>query len=155
MVDDIQRDISKLLNEYEDLTESNVHPVNCFAIFHHRFEQIHPFRDGNGRTGRTILDYILKQHDFPPVYIPPKERTVYLDALGEAGLVQNYTPLVDFITNWMGMTMWYYMAKSPSMRKFMYSLEAKDLFVVRLHAGDVYEKMITTMKHFETSEEDP
>jgi Fic family protein len=154
-VGDIQQHILKLLTDYEELIESDVHPINCFAIFHHRFEQIHPFRDGNGRTGRAILDYMLKQHGFPPVYIPPKERTVYLDALGEAGFVQNYTPLVDFVTNRMGTTMWYYMSKSPTMRKFIYSQDAKDLFVTRFHADDIYEKMISTMKHFEHSEEDP
>jgi fido (protein-threonine AMPylation protein) len=154
-VENIPRDVLKLLSDFEEMLESNTHPVNCFAIFHHQFEQIHPFRDGNGRTGRAILDYMLKKYDFPPIYIPPKERNIYLDALHEGGLVENYTPLVDFITKRMGMTVWYYVAKSPSMRKVVHSQGFRDLFVSRLGVSDVYQEMMKTVEHFETNEEDP
>ena len=46
--------------------------VNFFrreAIFHIRFERIHPFNDGNGRTGRILLNYHLMQNGFAPVLI--------------------------------------------------------------------------------------
>jgi len=65
---------------------------------HSKFEHIHPFRDGNGRTGRAILDYMLRIGGFPPVYFPPVERQNYLNALQESGFIGNYTPLVDLLT---------------------------------------------------------
>ncbi len=60
------------------------------AKMHCRFEQIHPFVDGNGRTGRLVLNLILVRLGYPPVVIYKRDRTRYLKALrradvGEAG----------------------------------------------------------------------
>ena len=56
------------------------------ANVHCRFEQIHPFLDGNGRTGRLILNLILVRLGYPPVVIYKRERTKYLKALRRADL---------------------------------------------------------------------
>jgi Fic family protein len=51
------------------------------ARLHARFEQIHPFLDGNGRTGRLILNLILIRSGYPPAIIYKRDRRKYLRAL--------------------------------------------------------------------------
>lgn len=47
------------------------------AVVHNQFENIHPFRDGNGRVGRILLNNILLKHGLPPVNIEFKNRVEY------------------------------------------------------------------------------
>lgn len=54
------------------------------ANLHCRFEQIHPFLDGNGRTGRLILNLLLVRLGYPPVIIYKRQRETYLRALRRA-----------------------------------------------------------------------
>jgi len=54
------------------------------ARAHCRFEQIHPFLDGNGRTGRLLLNLILVRLGYPPAIIYKRQRTDYLRALRRA-----------------------------------------------------------------------
>lgn len=54
------------------------------AELHHRFEQIHPFIDGNGRAGRLLVNLVLVRLGYPPVIILKRERPQYLNALQRA-----------------------------------------------------------------------
>lgn len=54
------------------------------AVAHCRFEQIHPFLDGNGRTGRLLLNLILVRLGYPPIVIYKRDRDRYLQALRSA-----------------------------------------------------------------------
>ena len=54
------------------------------AGVHCRFEQIHPFLDGNGRTGRLLLNLVLVRLGYPPAIVYKRDRTRYLDALRRA-----------------------------------------------------------------------
>ena len=56
----------------------------ALAAVHCRFEQIHPFLDGNGRTGRLVLNLILVRLGYPPVVIYKRDRARYLRALRRA-----------------------------------------------------------------------
>ena len=58
--------------------------TETLAALHCRFEQIHPFLDGNGRAGRLILNLILVRHGFPPAIIYKRDRARYLRALQRA-----------------------------------------------------------------------
>ena len=51
------------------------------AVVHNQFENIHPFRDGNGRVGRILLNNILIKHRLPPINIDLKNREVYYASL--------------------------------------------------------------------------
>lgn len=54
------------------------------ANLHCRFEQVHPFLDGNGRTGRLLINLILVRLGYPPVIIYKRQRSGYLRAIRKA-----------------------------------------------------------------------
>lgn len=58
--------------------------IEELARLHARFEQIHPFLDGNGRAGRLILNLLLVRLGYPPAIIYKGDRTRYLNALRRA-----------------------------------------------------------------------
>lgn len=122
----IELKIRNIIENYERELKNKVHPIELATIFHQKFEEIHPFEDGNGRTGRELLNYILKRNGFPPIYITPNRRSDYLNAL-EAGNSENFIPLIDFIVNRIVATFVYIMSKSSWLRRIINSKEATEL----------------------------
>ena len=79
-----QARIVHLLNELVDWYDKNKRKYPALllaAVVHNQFENIHPFRDGNGRVGRILLNNILIKHRLPPVNIDLKNRFEYYDSL--------------------------------------------------------------------------
>lgn len=72
-------------------------PVELAAVFHHRFVQIHPFTEGNGRTARLLMNIILMGYGYPfIVNITSRDRGKYLRALSEADMGDDAV-FVDFV----------------------------------------------------------
>lgn len=69
-----------LLRKYKGGT---LHPLERIVYFHPEFERIHPFCDGNGRAGRAILNFQLKEHGYPPIIVQNKEKQEYYHSLVE------------------------------------------------------------------------
>ena len=53
---------------------------------HIQFERIHPFSDGNGRTGRMLMNYSLLQKGFPPLIIEKETKATYIELLAKQDL---------------------------------------------------------------------
>ncbi|MHC5226487.1 Fic family protein [Ignatzschineria sp. LJL83] len=87
-------DAMKELMQWFHSDEFNqLHPVIRAAMFHNEFVKIHPFSDGNGRTGRLISNLILMQADYLPVIIRAENRLAYYDALDIACRGQDYSQI--------------------------------------------------------------
>lgn len=76
----VREDMDRLIKWYDE-NKGKMHPVNLAAIFHGKFEQIHPFEDGNGRVGRFLINVILMKNKYPPLIIRKTQRISYLKAL--------------------------------------------------------------------------
>lgn len=63
------------------------------AQMHLQFERIHPFEDGNGRTGRLLLNFELIKNNLAPVVIPKEQRSSYFEMIGN----NDSTALEDFL----------------------------------------------------------
>lgn len=68
--------------------------IAVLAEFHARYESIHPFQDGNGRTGRLILFRECLKNEIIPVVIEDANRNEYLEALKEYREVNSITGLI-------------------------------------------------------------
>jgi len=75
--EDVEKEINVLMNWYSS-QEVN---LSVLADFHARYESIHPFQDGNGRTGRLILFRDCLKNGIVPVVIEDANRNEYLEAL--------------------------------------------------------------------------
>ncbi len=80
-------DVPKLLQDLfkEFYAErKNLHPVELASLLHNRFVNIHPFTDGNGRTARLLMNWILIRNNFPPVIIEVSNKERYYSAIEAA-----------------------------------------------------------------------
>lgn len=84
------------LIEWRERAEG-MHPVERAAELHTRFVKIHPFIDGNGRTGRLLLNFDLMKAGYPPAVVLKEERLAYYDALDEACVSGNYKNITKLI----------------------------------------------------------
>lgn len=84
---------------------SVLHPVVGGAILFHEFESIHPFADGNGRTGRVLFHGYLSEHGLPNANLCMIEREVtadpelYYRVLAWTDSTASYTELIDYFAD--------------------------------------------------------
>ncbi len=88
-------EVSELLAELADVPKEKA--LTAGAYFHAKFENIHPFADGNGRTGRLVMNYLLLLLDHPPVIIHEEDRKDYYAALEAWDERQSLEELTDFL----------------------------------------------------------
>ena len=94
------KDVPIELNELlEDITDNgdDKHALVIAAFFHAKFENIHPFSDGNGRTGRLLMNYLLVLHNHPPIVIHEEDRKQYYKALEAWDEKQELEPMKKFL----------------------------------------------------------
>ncbi|WP_440948298.1 Fic family protein [Methanosarcina sp. T3] len=89
--------IVKLMDELiEKVAESKAHPIETASFLHHRFVEIHPFSDGNGRVARLLTNLYLIARDYPPVVLKKEDRKKYYRSLRAADS-GNLGPFANFI----------------------------------------------------------
>ena len=94
--DRIKKEMAALL-EWLEKNTGKMHPVELASEFHARFEHIHPFNDGNGRTGREILNTMLRLDDYPRAIINLENRESYIALLERVQISKEYGKFSKFI----------------------------------------------------------
>ena len=87
MVSDLEALIAQLDGEVQR------DALKAAAYFHARFAYIRPFADGNGRVGRTLMNYFLMIHDHPPVIVHGERKGEYYAALESYDREETISPL--------------------------------------------------------------
>lgn len=78
----VEAEMDNLLSWLREYT--NEDPIILAAWFHHRFTQIHPYQDGNGRVARALTSVVLLRNDLLPLVVDRDLRTEYILALENA-----------------------------------------------------------------------
>ena len=86
--------LKELINWY-DKNKTKYPALVLGAVVHNQFENIHPFKDGNGRVGRILLNNILIKHGLPPINIDFKNRAEYYSTLKAYELNKNLKPTIS------------------------------------------------------------
>ena len=90
-VPDLMRGVIK------DINRKSNDIIAKIASVHSRFEQIHPFSDGNGRIGRLLVHAMLLKNNLPPAIIEQKKKRLYNNCLQKAQLAEDFLPLENFL----------------------------------------------------------
>jgi Fic family protein len=80
-----------------DFVKNKRHPIERAAQFHLQFEGIHPFIDGNGRTGRLLINLDLMQQAFPPINVKFADRKRYYACFDSFYRDQDLVPMIRLI----------------------------------------------------------
>jgi fido (protein-threonine AMPylation protein) len=98
---EVPHQISDWLRLVNDGPMPGQHVLLHLAHAHAVFEQIHPFRDGNGRSGRLVVNLLLVRRGYPPAIVLNRDRLKYMRALQSAdpstqrSRTPDYGPLAD------------------------------------------------------------
>jgi filamentation induced by cAMP protein fic len=90
--------MEELLEEYKNSKEDI---VTKLARFHIEFEDIHPFIDGNGRTGRLLINLELMKAGYPPIDIKFSDRLKYYEAFDEYHMKHNISAMADMFARYL------------------------------------------------------
>lgn len=93
--EDVQEEMVELMDELQDLKQENA--LTAAAYFHVKFENIHPFADGNGRTGRLSMNYLLVMLGHPPIVVHEEDRKEYYAALEAWDTKQDLKVMTSFL----------------------------------------------------------
>lgn len=94
----IEPNMEQLLH---DIVERKEHIVTKLARFHIEFEGIHPFIDGNSRTGRLLVNFELMKKGYPPIDIKFADRVSYYNAFDEYYAKHNLSAMENLFAGYI------------------------------------------------------
>jgi Fic family protein len=83
----LAKDVPRLMKDFvreHRKQKRMLHPVELACWVHNKIAQIHPFTDGNGRTARLLMNWVLIRNKFPPVIIQAQNKEAYYRAIERA-----------------------------------------------------------------------
>lgn len=92
---EVEGQLSELIQEVNNYDDENI--LLTGSYFHLKFENIHPFADGNGRVGRTILNYYFMINDNPPIIIYDDDKALYYQCLQKYDEDEILEPFIKFV----------------------------------------------------------
>lgn len=98
--------MEQLLERY---AHSEEHIIPKLAWFHIEFERIHPFIDGNGRTGRLLVNLELMKAGYPPIDIKFTDRVAYYNAFDEYHSQNNLAPMTNLFARYVDERLEFYL----------------------------------------------
>ncbi|MFH1238130.1 MAG: Fic family protein [archaeon] len=89
--ENVESELIGLLRWYRE-NKGKIHPLILAFEFHKRYEGIHPFLDGNGRTGRLIMNKILMGKGYQPIIVYKENKESYFNSLAKVndGMSKKY-----------------------------------------------------------------
>lgn len=96
-VEDTPYEMAELLDEINSTNIIANNVMTVAAYFHCKMENIHPFSDGNGRTGRLLVNHLLMNHNTPPMIIFNEDKKEYFEALRAWDDKQSISQMITFI----------------------------------------------------------
>lgn len=93
----VKQDMEVLLSEYNSKKKEKALISDDLALFHSRYEQIHPFQDGNGRTGRIIMFRESIVNGLLPIIVEDEHKLAYRAALKKSQTENVHDDLYSFI----------------------------------------------------------
>lgn len=155
-----KEEMERLISIYRD-AEANYSPEVKSAWLHHRFTQIHPFQDGNGRVARALASLVFLREGLFPLVIRELDRREYIDAL-EAADGGNLLPLVtlfarrqrDAILKALGLEQQVQQSKyadqiissAMELLKSRFNKEKQQVSIVYQHADKIFTSVETRFK---------
>mgnify|MGYP001569858030 FL=1 len=94
--EDIPSLMASFIVWYESM-RTVLHPFELAALIHTRFVRIHPFRDGNGRMARLLMNYVLIRNNYPLVNIFNDEKMLYYLVLREIDAKKRFKPFTKYL----------------------------------------------------------
>jgi len=93
---EVQKKMDAIFGWYDD-AKDKLHPFELAALTHLKFVKVHPFRDGNGRISRLLMNFVLIKGGYPLLNIFDSEKMLYYLVLKKVDFTKKEKHFVDYL----------------------------------------------------------